>query len=111
MLVRKTPMKRYHFDKPVNVRTQMILCCIPIAALIVFVRIEKFWYAMAISLPFTIYFDFIDKLTSNPDMDPLTIIAIIFPSLGVYVVVFVYFARKWSIVWNEKINRNSKPMD
>ena len=100
-------MKRYHFDKTVNVRTQMIFASVPIGTFIVFVRIEKFWYSMAITLPFTIAFDFINGLTSNPDMDPLTIIAIIFPSIGLYVVVLVYFARKWSIAWNEKISKTT----
>jgi hypothetical protein len=56
-------------------------------------------------LPFSILFDFEDRIISNPNMDPLLVIAITLPSLVMYVIVMIYFARKWSIAWNEKINK------
>lgn len=89
-------------QEPVNVRTQMILSWIPIASIFVFYRIEKFWFAVGLTLPFVIASDYLDKIYSNPDVDPISSTAIIFALLGANVFVLVYFARRWSVEWNKK---------
>jgi hypothetical protein len=85
----------------------MIFAWIPIVSIFVFYRIEKFWFAVGLSLPFGIASDYLDQIYSNPDVDLISSVAIIFALLGANVFVLVYFARRWTIAWNKKfINSN-----
>lgn len=101
-------------QEPVNVRMIMILACIPIVSMFAFRRIEKFWFAAGLNLPFVIASDYIEKFVSNSDVDPILIVAIGLSILGADIFVLVYFARRWSTAWNKKFtnsNDSHKPQE
>jgi len=105
--------------KPVNVTWQIIMVFIPFAWIWAFYRIRKFWwqgvalYAVGFAIGFVIggiaglvegmyeiymYGDLLTGELSEGTENLATGISFLTAS-----VVMVYFIRKWSIEWNEKI--------
>jgi len=109
--------------KPVNVTWQMIMVFIPLAWIWAFYRIRKFWwqgvalYALGFGIGFviggmagvveglyeiTMYGDLLSEELSEGTENFATAISFLTAS-----VVMVYFIRKWSIEWNEKLSSSN----
>jgi len=105
--------------KPVNVTWQIIMIFIPFVWIWAFYRIGKLWwqglalFALGFAIGFVIggiagfvegiyemymYGDLLSEEVSEGTENFATAISFLTSS-----VVFVYFIRKWSIEWNEKI--------
>jgi len=109
--------------KPVNVTWQIIMVFIPLAWIWAFYRIRKFWwqgvalYALGFAIglliggmvgfleglyEISIYGDLLSEEISEGAENFATAISFITASL-----VMVYFIRKWSIEWNEKLSSSN----